>query len=139
MQAEFLAAMPRDMFEALSLENGLTLTLYDRSRSVAGDRWLVSFEARIELEVLPGCFAGDKGPAVSFEDIKAAVGEKVVYRYTKQRNFVAQKEKGSVFKELKTHFLSLSLPYLASPEFPRKLILSQYFEAIGKRRGWKKH
>jgi len=39
------------LIDRVPLENGLTLEMFDRSRPVAGDRWLVSFEARIEVKV----------------------------------------------------------------------------------------
>ena len=35
------------LVEKRILDNGLVLELLDNSRSLAGDRWLVSFEARL--------------------------------------------------------------------------------------------
>jgi hypothetical protein len=139
MQERILRSDAGDMVESKKLENGLMLELYDCSRNVTSDRWLVSFKARIDVRVLAEYFAGEEDPETLLSHIKATVGENVTYRYEKQRNFIAGQEKEAVFDGLKTRFLSTSLRYLSSPEFPRKLILSKHFEASGKRRAWKKH
>jgi hypothetical protein len=117
--------------DKIGLENGLTLELYDCSRPVAGDRWLVSFVARIEVDVKSEYFEGRHRPDVSLEGIRAAVGERVLYRHEKRRNFIAESEKGEVFEGLKERFLGANLGYLASPDFPYKLILRKYQEAGG--------
>jgi hypothetical protein len=38
--------MREKLVDKIALDNGLTLELWDRSRQVAGDRWLVCFVAR---------------------------------------------------------------------------------------------
>ena len=43
--------MEGTLIQRMKLDNGLTLEMFDLSRHVAGDRWLVSFEARIEVKV----------------------------------------------------------------------------------------
>jgi hypothetical protein len=126
------------LIDKIKLRNGLTLKVYDRSRPVAGDRWLVSFVARIDIEVRPEYFESMNTQGLAFEDIRAAVGEKVSYRSEKIRNFIAETEKDEVFRGLKDRFLGASLGYLSSPDFPRKLILREYQEAKGQRMPWKR-
>jgi hypothetical protein len=126
------------LIDKIKLRNGLTLKVYDRSRPVAGDRWLVSFVARIDIEVRPEYFESMNTQGLAFEDIRAAVGEKVSYRSEKTRNFIAETEKDEVFRGLKDRFLGASLGYLSSPDFPRKLILREYQEAKGQRMPWKR-
>ena len=124
-------AMNEKLIDKIKLENGLTLELHDRSRPVAGDRWLVSFIARIDVEVRPEYFESEHSPDVAFDDVRAAVGDKVTYRHEKTRNFIAETKKDEVFEGLKERFLAASLTYLSSPDFPRKLILMQYQQARG--------
>ena len=119
------------MVDTIKLENGLTLELLDRSRPIAGDRWFVSFVARIQVRVELGFFAGAENPHVPFEDVLSAVGEKTVYRHEKVRNFIGENEKDEVFNGLKEHFLSASLGYLSRPEFPGRLILREYRRVRG--------
>lgn len=113
----------------MKLENGLTLEIYDRSKPVAGDRWQVSFVARIEVAVKPEYFEGEDAPDVPFEAIRAAVGEKATYHYEKTRNFIAKTEKDEVLKGMKETFFDTNLGYLSSPDFPHKLILRKYQQA----------
>lgn len=129
--------MEGKLIDKIGLANSLTLELYDRSRHVAGDRWLVSFVARIEVEVKPEYFEGQHPPGVPFDDIRAAVGGKAIYRHEKARNFIGETEKNEVFKGLKERFLAASLGYLSSADFPRKLILMQYQQARGGLIHWK--
>lgn len=123
--------MKDKLIDEIKLENGLTLELYDRSKRVAGDRWLVSFVACIEVEVRQEYFEGQHAPDLPFDDVRAAVGDKATYRHEKTRNFIAETMKDEVFEGLKERFLAASLTYLSSPDFPRKLILMQYQQARG--------
>jgi hypothetical protein len=121
--------MKEKLIAKMKLENGLTLELYDRSKPVAGDRWQVSFVARMEVAVKPEYFEGEDAPDVPFEAIRAAVGEKATYHYEKTRNFIAKTEKDEVLQGLKERFLDANLGYLSSPDFPHKLILRHYQQA----------
>lgn len=121
--------MEDKQIDKIKLENGLTMELYDCSRPVAGDRWLVSLVARIEVEVKPEYFEGRHTPDDPFDAIREAVGDKATYRYEKTRNFIAETEKDDVFKLIKERFLAASIGYLSSADFPRKLILMQYKKA----------
>jgi hypothetical protein len=129
--------MEEKLVDMLSLENGLTLEFYDTSRPVAGDRWRVSVVARIEVDVKPEYFKGQKGADGLIDDIRGAVGKTTTYRHEKARNFIAEDEKDKVFKELKERFLEANLKYLSSPDFARKLILKRYQEAHERSLSWK--
>jgi hypothetical protein len=118
----------------MKLDNGLALEMFDLSKQVAGGRWLVSLEARIDVSVKPEYFVEDSGTHVDLEGIQALLGEMVTYRYKKERNFIAEKEKDAIFKVLKERFLDTTLCYLSSPEFPRRLILRRYQEALSRQR-----
>ncbi len=128
--------MEGKQIDKIKLENGLTMELYDCSRPVAGDRWLVSLAARIEVEVRPEYFEGINSPDDPLDAIREAVGDKATYRHEKTRNFIAKTEKDDVFKLLKERFLAASIGYLSSADFPRKLILRQYKQAQGQLVNW---
>jgi len=129
--------MEENLVDMMSLENGLTLEFYDASRPVAGDRWMVSMVATIEIEVKPEHFEGEHSTPAPLDDIRAVLGERTAYRYEKVRNFISDAEKDEVFKGLKQRFLDANLKYLSSPKFPRKLILKKYQEAHGRSLRWK--
>ncbi len=125
------------LVDRIRLENGLILEVFDRSRHVAGDRWLVSLVARIELEIRLEYFEDQHAPEVAFEDIRAVLGGKAAYRYEKTRNFIAETEKDDVFGGLKKRFLEATQGYLSGPDFPRKLILMEYKKARSLLTSWK--
>ncbi len=129
--------MEEKLIDKIKLDNGLTLELYDRSRPVAGDHWLVSFVVRIHVEVRPKYFENEVAEGLSFDEIKSTLGRQVTYHHEKERNFIAETKKDEVFKSLKERFLGASLSYLASPDFPRKLILREYEEARRQPLTWK--
>ncbi|MDY6837509.1 MAG: hypothetical protein SWH78_06015 [Thermodesulfobacteriota bacterium] len=129
--------MEEKLIEMIKLENGLTLEFYDASRPLAGDRWIVSMVASIEVGLTPEYFKGQNSAEMLLEDIGAAIGDKTVYRYEKIRNFIPETEKDKVFNGLKERFLDANLRYLSSQEFPRKLILKKYQEAHGRSIRWK--
>ncbi len=126
--------MEGTLIKQTKLDNGLTLEMFDLSRQVAGGRWLVSFEARIEVRVKPEYFVDDSYTRIDLEGIQALLGEIVTYRYKKERNFIAESEKDTIFKVLKERFLDTTLCYLSSPNFPRRLILRRYQEALSQQR-----
>jgi hypothetical protein len=132
-------AMEGKLIDEVRLKNGLTLELHDRSRPVAGDRWLVSFIARIEVNVRPEYFEGRHIPDLPFDAIRTAVGDKVTYHHEKARNYIAETQKDEVFEGLKERFLAASLGYLSSADFPRKLILMEYQKARGELKQLKFH
>jgi len=114
-----------ELIDTIELENGLTLEILDRSKQIAGDRWFVSFAARVEIEVRPELFEGDEISEDQIKGIQALAGEKASYRYENQRNFIDDTEKEKVSRKLKEDFLDSNLKYLSSPNFPKKLILSK--------------
>lgn len=111
--------------ETMKLKNGLTLEFLDRSKKIVGDRWLVSFAARVEMVVSPNYLEGQDVSEDTLNDIKMLTGEKASYHYNNERNFIDDEKKDAVFKELKESFLDTNLKYLSTPGFPIKLILSK--------------
>ena len=133
-----IESMEGKLIEKIRLENCLTLEMFDHSRHVAGDIWLVSFGARVEVKVKPEYFVGDSETGISIENVRALLGEKVTYRYTKEHNFVAETEIEAVLKGLKERFLDTSLGYVSSPEFPRRFVHRKYKEAHSQMLLWKR-
>jgi hypothetical protein len=128
--------MEERLIDKMKLENGLILEFYDHSRRVAGDRWLVRFEARIDVAARPEFFEDQGSGHPSFDAIRKAVGERVTYSYEKSRLFIEETEKDKVFKGLKERFLETTLTYFSSAEFPRNIILSRYQEVQGISKPW---
>jgi len=117
--------MSEKLFETITLDNNLDLEIWDLSRVIAGDRWLVSMEARLNipieiehLETLP-----DKEKMLAI--LKETFGEKISYRYNQEKFFVDKNKKPHVFKENLERLKESVLQYLSRPDFARKLVLSK--------------
>ncbi|MFC1863201.1 hypothetical protein ACFL1Z_04525 [Thermodesulfobacteriota bacterium] len=126
------------LIDKIQLKNGLTLEMIDRSRHVAGDRWLVSFQSKIEVEIRSEYFEDQQEGDISFEAAQSTLGEKVTYRYEKIRNFIGEREVKEILDGMKERFLATSLAYLSKQEFPQKLILRKYKDAVSPAHAWKK-
>ena len=82
--------MEGKLIKRMILDNGLALEIFDKSRRVVGDKWLVSFEARIKIEVKQEYFRDRHKAAPSFEEIRNTLGEAALYRYETARNFISE-------------------------------------------------
>ncbi len=113
------------LIDKIKLSNSLELQLLDRSRVIAGDRWLVSLEAKIEIDVdkryLSGVEEADKIVSI----LKKYYGNKVSYSYVQEKHFVDEKEKEDVMKGFISN-VKKTLNYLSHPEFAKKTLLAKY-------------
>jgi hypothetical protein len=121
------------LINTIDLENGLELKLFDRSRKLAGDRWLVSLIARIEIPTNDPLLKEDGSSSLNFDEAIKVLGEKLIFEQKRERIYIDEKEKDEVMKGIQDSFLSTSLPYLSRSDFSRKYILKKFNEKIKKR------
>ncbi len=114
--------------EKIDLGNGLELCLLDHSRILAGDRWLVSVEARIEVPLSEVYLDGVKDAEHILSILKKGYGEKVDYSYIQEKHFVDQKEKDSIFQQFIRNIKDNLLNYLSHPKLAQKILLARYRE-----------
>ena len=124
--------MKEKLIKTLDLKNGLRLKIYDASRILAGDRWLVALIARMEIPVAEVLGKNDQRTKENSDDIKNKLGESVTYEQKRERIFVDIAERESVFKGMCDTFLDSSLDYLSRETFPNHYILKKYKEQIKK-------
>jgi hypothetical protein len=130
--------MEEKLIKIIDLENGLELKLYDASRKLAGDRWLVSLIARIEIPTNELLLKKDGSPLLNIDEVRKALGEKLLFEQKREKIFIDEKEKDEVMKEIQDSFLSTSLSYLSYSDFPKKYVLKKFNEKI-KRDSWCKN
>jgi hypothetical protein len=115
------------LIKTIPLENGQVLNIYDASKSIVGDRWQVNLLARMLIPLNE--INLENNPALPpINEIKQALGDTVEYEIKKQRNFIDNKEKQTVFTDLLDTFIKYSAPYLSHPEFPIRVTAKKYFE-----------
>jgi hypothetical protein len=124
--------MEEKLIQTIDLDNGLELKLYDNSRKLTGDRWNVSLIARIEIATDDLLQKEGGSPSINIDEVKNAVGEKLLFEQKRERIFIDEKEKNEIMKEIQDSFLSSSLSYLSHSDFAKKYILKKFNEKIKK-------
>ena len=115
-----------NLIQTIRLDNGLMLEIYDHSRKVAGDRWLIKLVARIDIPIgRPAADAGEIKPD-DITAIKASCGNYIRYEQKLERNFIDAKQKNAVFQELMTSYLNGAQAYLSHSDFPQRFAMREY-------------
>jgi hypothetical protein len=125
--------MKEKLIKTLDLENGLQLNLYDGSRKLAGDRWLVSLIVRMDVPVTEVLKRNGRESMENLNEIKGMLGDSVMFEKKREKIFIDKTEKETVFKELCDMFLNSSLNYLSKEIFPKQYILKTYKEEVKKK------
>jgi hypothetical protein len=124
--------MEEKLIKTLDLENGLQLNIYDASRKLVGDRWLVSLIVRMDVPVTEALKKDSRQPIVNINEIKDILGDSVLFEKKREKKFVDKTAKETVFKELCDMLLNSSLNYLSKDIFPKQYVLKTYKEEVKK-------
>ena len=122
--------MKEKLIKTMDLENGMKLNFYDASRRLTGDRWLISLIIRMDIPVVEALM-NDEGKSMdSVDEIKKMLGEKVLFEQKRDRIFVGESEKQTVFEDVYHLFLDSVPGYLSTKAFPKRYVLKKYREKI---------
>ena len=122
---------PEKLLSRHLLNNGLTLELWDHSRTVAGDRWYLALEVRIAVPVEAANLPPALAPAEA--EVRAALGPELIFSQKDERNFIAAPEVPRIKQEMESRALGLAHRYFGHPDFPRRLIAKKYAEYLHRR------
>jgi hypothetical protein len=109
--------------------------LYDASRKVTGDRWLVQLITRIKVPIDASLFDKADLSIIDMEDIRHAFGAEIIFETKRGRNFIDQRKKGEVLEDMMNSFIIASSTYLSHNKFPQNFILNEY-KKHKKKRSW---
>ncbi|MBW1759755.1 MAG: hypothetical protein JRI88_05495 [Deltaproteobacteria bacterium] len=121
--------MKETLVKTIDLENNRKLTIYDVSRKVGADTWLVTMIARVEILINELLFNKEDRSSIDLDKIRKALGEKVCFELKIDRNFINEAKKDKVFNGLCDVFLANTLSYLSHPDFPKKFVLKKFKES----------
>ena len=112
------------------LDNGIKLSMYDRSRLTAGDRWQVELECRayIPMDESYWDMVAREDPKL-LQDIKKILDDPLEFVTIRQRNFVDAGEHETVLQEMVKQLSGSILEYIKKPNFPQEFFKKQYREA----------
>jgi ubiquinone biosynthesis protein Coq4 len=125
--------MKEKLIKTLDLENGLQLNVYDASRKLVGDRWLVSLIIRMDVPVAKALKKNNRESMEHIDEIMDMLGDSVLFEKKREKIFVDTRKKEIVFKELYDTFLNSSLNYLSKEIFPKQYVLKMYKEEMKKK------
>ena len=117
--------MEPQQIESMVLDNGLTLEIWDASRKVAADRWLVKLVACMEVEVSCRWFDDALRPPADIDQMRARLGDTQRFEYQTERNFVDQREKQEVFDNMLRSFTAKKA-YYNHPDFAARFLTKEY-------------
>jgi hypothetical protein len=123
--------MTQQPLTTLTLDNQLTLCLFDASRKIAGDRWRVEIVLQIDIPVSETWFTGGPLPA-SLAELKEMLGETVRFEYRDQRSFVDAGEKEDLLAKMQADLLAMAPRYYGHPDFAARYITKAYLEKRNK-------
>ena len=118
-----------DIIEQRSLENNMRLTVYDQSKKMAGDRWLIKIICEAELPVDEAFFSRvDEADLALQAEIREKMAGSVKFSATKERTFIAETERAALVELMVADILTNMVTYLNKPGFPEKLFARKYEE-----------
>lgn len=125
--------MEKTPYKSVELENKHLLEIFDDSRKIGEDAYVVIMAAKMEIPVVMELFADGSVSDEMFGDILETLGSPIVYQYRLERNMIMAHEKDGVFESLVSSFLGNMGQYIAKRKFPEKLVLKEYRERIEKK------
>ena len=127
--------MSERLLEKITLPNGLVLEIWDKSHLMAGDRWLVSLLAKVEVTVLPEYFSPLDNGEQAYQDLVAVHGNSLVFTQEKVRHFVDEREIQDVLTRLCQRIKDNLIAYLGNPQFASRYVLKKYGD-LRDRQNW---
>jgi len=118
-----------DILEQRRLANNMTLTVYDHSKKMVGDRWLIKIICEAELPVDEEFFSLMSEADLALQaEVREVMAGAVKFSATKERTFVAETERAVLVELMVADILTNMVTYMNRPEFPEKLFARKYEE-----------
>ena len=125
----YQGVLAMEIIEQRSLENNMTLTVYDQSKKMAGDRWLIKIICEAELPVDEEFFSRISEADIALQaEVREVMAGSVKFSATKERTFVAETERASLVELMVADILTNMVTYMNRPEFPERLFARKYEE-----------
>ena len=80
--------MEQTLIKSIELSNSLKLYFYDISRKLAGDRWYVGVNARIDIPLIDSLITNQHLSHFNIEEIRNALGESFRFQQKRERHLL---------------------------------------------------
>jgi hypothetical protein len=119
------------LVKEIHLENGLTVSIHNHSHRYFGDYHRVRVEFTCEVPILEIYFSSQAAYAVAMESL----GSAALFKRSVEQMAVPTAELESCLESIIGNFSNHSISYLASTDFPRKLIQKELADTTRKAGG----
>lgn len=115
------------LIETVYLGEGITVKIFDASKKLPADRWQITLTARLEIPV-ETLYREKPEKFPPAEDLRATLGDPLIYEHKDVRQFIDANEKPAVFESLRKTFTERVLPHIAKPRFHVNYAAKKYKE-----------
>ncbi|MFA5902445.1 MAG: hypothetical protein WC836_00815 [Desulfobacula sp.] len=122
--------MEERIIKTIVLENGQTLVISDLSRKISEVGCVVVMKANMEIKIVKELFIDNPLSDFKFQDMLGVLGDKAVYEYKIERNFIMECNKDEILGNIVETYLKNMGQYVAKPDFPGKFVLKEYKNRI---------
>jgi len=119
------------LVKEIHLKNGLTVSIFNHNHRYFGDYHRVKVEITCEVPIMEKYFA----TRAECADAISSLGRSVCFKRSVEQMGVSTDELEPCLERIIDNFINHSLSYLASNEFPRKLIQKELANSTRKARG----
>lgn len=117
-----------DPIKTKLLPNNVHFAVYDLSKPIAGDRWFVRICCVAKVFIPQDLFDTFDEDLELLKEMRESCNDTLTLEIVKERNFIDDKVKDDVAKELIQQIEQNSLHYMGSESFPRKFFLIRFEE-----------
>jgi hypothetical protein len=115
------------IIEEKQLENGMTVSIIDNSKPIAGDRFVVRIKCQAKIPVTASLREKSlQKLKESKPEIINSMEKQLCFELLKERNFIGETELIQVKEEAIDQIKTNILDYINNPGFPEKLFLKEY-------------
>ena len=117
------------IIERHELENGTEIILFDHSRQMSVDRWIVELKCVAHIPIDEGFWnmaAGEDQRIL--EGIRKKIGDHLTHTFSNKRIFIPDEDREQILREMVHQVYNGMMEYLKKPNFPSKLFKKLYHE-----------
>ena len=115
--------------KTIPIADGNLLKIYDISKNIAEDLWLLKILFRAEIRIEEEMFNKEDLQKFKVPELMEVLGNSVLFEAIRERNFIHEKDRDKQFQSLVDDYVNTNGSYLQSPGFSRKFVLQQFMES----------
>jgi len=121
--------MNEQLIKKEQLANGMVLSVYDKSRKIAGDRWFVKIDCVASIPLPQDAIARKLDTLELRECIQNEFGGNLVFSVSKERNFISADDKDLIIAQSVSQVFDNMAGYINNQKFKQRLFDIKYKDA----------